>query len=238
MFREKVIRAETKDIGEGRVHAIVSTESEDRDGDIIRQSGWKLGDFQRHPVLLASHDYRSLRSQIGEWESMEVKDGNLQGVARYYVGQGNEDADWGHKLAVQGKAAYSVGFIPLEFEEREGEPEKGLDFPTFEFTSQELLEVSHVTIPSNRDALQLMAKAAGMHPVIDEIVREQLGDGDRKQQSVNSAEARFDAAREDFDLMFEALWAELVGEIEEENTNGAGAAIAQGIAESVREVTA
>ena len=171
MFRTKIIRAETKTLGDGRVRAIVSTEAKDRDGDIIRQSGWVLDNFLANPLLLASHDYYSLRSVIGSWESMEVNSLRMEGVARYLVGQGNDEADWAYKLAENGLAAYSVGFIPKEFKQfKDGE---GYGY---EFTRQELLEVSHVSVPSNPQALQLMAKSQGLHPVIDSLVRELLAE--------------------------------------------------------------
>jgi len=175
MLVTKVIRAETKVLDDTRVQAVVSDESEDRDGDIIRQSGWMLEAFQKHPVLLASHDYMRLRSQIGEWEDMAVKGKRLTGVARYYVGEGNEDADWGYNLASKGRAAFSVGFIPLEYEERQSAQGNSL-WGSNAFTKQELLEVSHVSIPSNRNALQLMAKAAGLHPDVDAVVKELLAE--------------------------------------------------------------
>ena len=171
MIRFKIYRAETKTLGEGRVRAVVSTETKDRDGDIIRQSGWMLDNFLANPLLLASHDYYSLRSVIGSWESMKVIGARLEGVALYLVGQGNEEADWAYKLAENGLAAYSVGFIPKEFKQfKDGE---GYGY---EFTRQELLEVSHVSVPSNPQALQLMAKSAGLHPEIDSLVRELLAE--------------------------------------------------------------
>lgn len=178
MFKCKVVRPQVKvlDADTGRVEAVVSDEGEDRDGDIIRAEGWILGHFNKHPVLLASHDYRHLSSQIGEWEAMRITDGKLVGTARYYIGQGNEEADWGFKLAQRGRAAYSVGFIPLEYKKREQEDDSETHIlPSYEFLKQELLEVSHVTIPSNRNALQLMAK--GADPVLGELAREELGGG-------------------------------------------------------------
>ena len=166
-YHQKLIRAETKvaDEAAGRIHAVVSDESPDRAGDIIRQAGWDFENFQRHPIMLANHDYANLRSIIGEWESMEVKGKRLVGVARYYVGEGNADADWGFNLAAKGRAAYSVGFIDLESQERDG---GGL-----EFLKQELLEVSHVTIPANASALQLMVKGHP-DPVLAALIEEQL----------------------------------------------------------------
>ncbi len=166
--RHKLLSVNTKVVGDpsdGRIHAVVSTENKDRDGDIIRQAGWDTSHFNEHPVLLTSHDYRSLLSQIGEWEDMKVTGAKalnggpqLEGVARYYVGEGNPEADWGFKLAAKGMAAYSVGFIPDMSRAKELKGEDSF-FTNYEFNGQELLEVSAVTIPSNREALQSMAKS-------------------------------------------------------------------------------
>lgn len=171
--RQKIVRATTKVVGKGMVEAIVSTESKDRDGDIIRASGWDLGNFKRHPVLLANHDYASLRSQIGHWEDMGVKGKSLVGVAKYYVGEGNDEADWGFKLAEKGRAAYSVGFKPDMGKAKELKDSEGGFYANYEFLSQELLEVSQVAIPSNPDALQ---RLKGLHPAVQEIVNEVLKD--------------------------------------------------------------
>ena len=180
MIRHKLGRYETKviDAKTGRVEAVVSTESTDRQGDIIRQDGWDMKSFMAHPVLLASHDYYDLRSQIGEWESMAVKGKQLVGVARYYVGEGNEQADWGFKLASKGRAAFSVGFIPDmdKAKKIEGDDQDDDLWGHYEFNGQELLEVSHVTIPANADALQVIRSAKGLHPAIAEIVDEALRD--------------------------------------------------------------
>ena len=191
MLRTKVIRAETKvlDKAAGKIQAVVSDETEDRDGDIIRVAGWQLDQFLKHPVLLSSHNYYDLRSQIGEWESMTVKGKRLVGVASYYVGKGNEEADWAFQLAEMGRAAYSVGFVPKEYEKREGGSDWG---GPFEFTSQELLEVSHVSVPANANALQLMAKSAGVHPEVDAIVQELLAERQEQAGRVMS-QANLDA---------------------------------------------
>ena len=180
MLRYKLMRAETKvlDEREGLVRAVMSTEAKDRDGDIIRQDYWQLEDFQRHPALISGHDYRDIRSQIGEWQDVTVRQRpkRLEGTARYYIGAGNEQADWGFELAKRGRAAYSVGFIPdmAQAEIIEG---KDSSMPTYEFKGQRLLEISHVTIPANPQALQL-AKAAypSMHPEVMALIDEALKD--------------------------------------------------------------
>jgi len=185
--RHRIIRATTKVMHAkaGRVHAVVSTETKDRDGDIIRTAGWDLGRFRDHPVLLSSHNYLQLRSQIGKWESMEVTESKqLEGVAQYYVGRGNEEADWGFHLAQEGMAAFSVGFLPdmAKAKVLEGGGDDTWN-RNFEFNGQELLEVSHVTIPSNPEALQaIKGLGSKLHPVLTELlddVLEGMGEGQR-----------------------------------------------------------
>tara|TARA_Y100000310_G_scaffold292081_1_gene320545 strand:- start:2298 stop:3041 length:744 start_codon:yes stop_codon:yes gene_type:complete len=174
--RDKLYRAEIKSVDEdkGTVTAVVSSEKKDRDGDIIRVAGWDLKEFLEHPVLLSSHNYRSLLNQIGEWTDIKVIGKRLVGTAQYMIGKGNAEADWGFELAKIGMAAYSVAFIP---DMEKAEMIDGSDdwWPSWEFNGQQLLEVSAVTIPSNPDALQ-RAKTLMTHPVLAELVDEALED--------------------------------------------------------------
>ena len=157
---------------EGLISAVVSTEDVDRDGDIVRQNGWDLTHFSTHPILLSSHNYRGLTNQIGEWTQMKVEGTELVGEAKYYIGEGNEEADWGFKLASKGRAAFSVGFVPDMSKAKQIEDNGNL---SYEFQGQELLEVSQVTVPSNPQALQAM-KGMNLHPGVEGLVEEMLGD--------------------------------------------------------------
>ena len=171
----KFIRPELKvlDPKAGVISAIVSTESVDRDGDIIRQSDWDLGHFKSHPILLSSHNYRGLRNQIGEWTSMDVDGKELVGTAKYYINEGNEEADWGFNLAQKGRAAFSVGFVP----DMDSAKEISIGGKTaYEFRGQELLEVSQVTVPSNPQALQALKGVGSLHPEVNQLVSEMLND--------------------------------------------------------------
>ena len=196
--RFRVARAVTKvvDAQAGRVHAILSTEAKDRDGDVIRQAGWDLTQFLKHPVLISSHDYRSLRSQIGEWEDVKVRGKQLEGVARYYIGQGNEEADWGFKLAEMNRAAYSVGFIPDMAKAKLLDEDEDNWAINYEFNGQELLETSHVTIPSNPEALQAM-KVLKLNPVVEELVKEQLGERSPIRLDLPTAKEQLEVIRWD-----------------------------------------
>ena len=176
MLRVKIIRPEVKvlDAKKGRLEVIVSDETKDRDGDIIRAAFWDMEDFQKHPVLVASHDYMRIRSQIGEWEDMSIKGTKLKGIPRYYVGEGNDEADWAFNLASKGRAAFSVGFLP---DMNKAKPLNEKDpFSGMEFLGQKLLEVSHVVVPSNPNAVQQMIKSANLDPTIKELLDEMLGD--------------------------------------------------------------
>lgn len=189
---DKLVRPEFRVVDErqGKVHAVVSTEAVDRMGDIIRQEFWNLADFNDHPVLLQSHNYGSVLSQIGEWENMRLNrpKKTLEGDAIYYKGRGNADADWAFELAKMGKAAYSVGFIPDMEKAKEIDGEGTYFRPNFEFRGQKLLEVSHVVIPANAEALQAVKVLAQKEPMILELVEEILAGQKAKPGSEQLAE--------------------------------------------------
>jgi HK97 family phage prohead protease len=165
----KAVNAET---GEIDMLIPMSTASTDRDGESIDPLGWRksLPAFRKRPVLLSSHNYGDLRKQIGEFTKVKVSEDGLFASPRYYINEGNEEADWAFKLASKGMAAYSVGFIPKAWTDGDGEKT-----PARTYTEQELLEISHVVVPSNRDAIQgLRGKSAD--PTINEIVEEVIKD--------------------------------------------------------------
>ncbi len=178
----KTFRVDVKAVNEetGEVDMLIpmSTASIDRDGESINPMGWKksLPAFKKRPVLLSSHDYKDLRKQIGEFTQIKVNADGLFAKPKYYINEGNEEADWAFKLASKGVAAYSVGFIPIkwtdgDFSEEDGKAVK----PRRTYEEQELLEISHVVVPSNRDAIQSL-RATNTDPVIkgllDEVEKE------------------------------------------------------------------
>ena len=171
----KSYRAETKAIDdkEGYIKAVVSTEAIDRDGEVILSKAWgnTLGEFMKHPVLLSSHDYNDLTKQLGEWVSLKVTEQGLEGIAKYYINKGNAEADWGYELAKNGNSAYSVGFMSKDFVEG-GTTQSGKE-PNRTYTDVELLEISQVSVPSNRESLVTM-RSKGIDPIADEIANELL----------------------------------------------------------------
>jgi HK97 family phage prohead protease len=180
----KSYRAETKAIDgqEGYIKAIVSTEAIDRDGEVILMSAWgdTLNEFLKHPVLLSSHDYNDLTKQLGEWVDLKVTENGLEGIARYYINKGNPEADWGYELAKAGKSAYSVGFMSNDYVEG-GTTQDGNE-PKRTYTDVELLEISQVSVPSNRESLVAM-RSKGIDKVAEEIAEEIFSDNKQYEYS-------------------------------------------------------
>ncbi len=147
----------------GTVDVIMSDASIDRYREVIDPRAWKKGlaNYKKHPVLLSSHNYHGLTNQIGKAETIKVnKEGQLEARMKYFIGKGNDEADWGFFLAEEGVAAYSVGFIPKKYVwSGDGDFDdlaKELGYSAKEaagirviFTEVELLENSQVLVPAN-----------------------------------------------------------------------------------------
>ena len=164
------VRNVDKDAGTAEALIPMSTGSVDRMEDIIEPSAYKktLKQFMKHPVFVSSHDYWDLRKQIGHFVSLQVDEGGLMGMPKWYVGMGNDEADWGYKLATMNMAAFSVGFVPLKWEKID--KDKDDYFGNRRFTEVELLEISQVIVPANRDAIQGMKAKAAKDPVVLQLV--------------------------------------------------------------------
>jgi len=173
----KTFRSIVKKIGKGEDEGIIdvlipmSTGSTDRHGESIDPKSWKktLKEFKKRSILLSSHNYGSIQNQIGEFTDVQVTEEGLLAKPKYYINQGNPEADWAYFIASKGMAAYSVGFIPIKWVDAKDEP-----FRTY--TENELIEISHVTVPSNRDAIMGLQAKGIDDPVILKIVDEVLED--------------------------------------------------------------
>lgn len=157
---QKIFNAVIKSVdhADHTVEVVVSTGAVDRHMESVLPEAFKkrLSTYKAHPVLLSSHDYYDLRKQIGEATSVKVKDDALIAKFKYYVGEGNQEADWAFNLASKKVAAYSIGFIPHGYndnQENYADAKKNGN-PMRTYTDVELIEISQVLIPSNRDAVQ------------------------------------------------------------------------------------
>lgn len=150
----KVYKGIVKSINEKdfTVDVIVSTSDVDRDREKILVEAFKkrLKYYKDHPVLLSSHRYDDLRKQIGQANSIKITDEGLEAKFEYYVNSGNPEADWAWVLAQKGIAGFSIGFIPFAYVDKDLEK----DGFNREYTDVELVEISQVLVPSNRNAVQ------------------------------------------------------------------------------------
>lgn len=127
--------------------AVGSTEDEDRDKDIIRVSGWQLGNFKNNPVLPWSHNY--YEPPVGK--AIMIKKDNAK---KKLIFKPKFDANDAKAVLIFNKYkngylnTFSVGFLGIERSLRE----EGNYWGGSEYTKQELLEISPVTVPCNPNA--------------------------------------------------------------------------------------
>lgn len=136
---------------------VMTSEREDRYGDVVRQGGGDLTDFLRNPVGLAYHNHSA---PIGWWSDVKMVGGankRHEGVLTLHPDGTTEAVDEIDRLLQAGAIrACSIGFIPKDYEwikDADGKMTWGIDFLAWE-----MLECSVCSIPANPDAL---AKAAG-----------------------------------------------------------------------------
>lgn len=135
---------------------IMSDESVDRVGDIIRAGGWDLADFQKNPVALWAHDHGK---PIGVWDNVRVTGKKLIGKLKLAKEGTSAEIDTIRSLVEQRIIkAVSVGFQPLEAKPLEKTSGYG-----YEYTKQRLHECSLVSVPANANALAI-AKSFGADP--------------------------------------------------------------------------
>lgn len=153
LYREADLEVEDENMRLMKV--IASDESVDRYGDIIRVAGWELGNFIRNPVLLFGH--QSYMPPIGTVPDVGVKGKRLMAQCKFLA---EGVYDWADTIwrIVEAKAlrAVSVGFIPLAWDyiyEDKKDPESRIT--GYEFTKQDLLELSIVPVPANANALSV-----------------------------------------------------------------------------------
>lgn len=144
------------DQGKRQITALASTSDPDRDGDIILPTAFKkwLPTYLRNPVILAEHSHRlgdGKSPVVGKCVSAQIDKAGLHIVVEFAETEAAED----HWQLYKGKfqRAFSVGFIPHASEDRK------IDGNVVRvFTEVELLEISCVPVPSNREALSKSAK--------------------------------------------------------------------------------
>jgi HK97 family phage prohead protease len=142
---------------------ILSDETVDRVGDVIRASGWDLRNFKKNPVALFGHDHSF---PIGEWKNVRVVGKQLLGTLKLASEGTSARIDEIRSLLEQRiLKAVSVGFSIKDYEPMDkSEPYGGWDIK-----KAELHETSVVSVPANPSAV-LLAKSMGISSETRSIV--------------------------------------------------------------------
>lgn len=144
----QMLPAKTKDLGNGVVEVVVSTDSLDYHGERLDIKGLNIKDYSG--VVLFGHDYESL--PIGKSVYLRKK---TDGTKNYLVSRTQFAVDeypFANTVYKMVKGGYmpdvSIGFQPEAF-----------DQDTMTWTKSSMIEYSHVPIGANKEAKVVTAKA-------------------------------------------------------------------------------
>ena len=136
----------------GPLTFVLSTDDVDRHGDVVSADGWRLEAYLRNPVLLWAHDYR--HPAIGRAVSVWTEPHRL--LAKMEFAPTAFAQEVASLYACGFQWGVSVGFRPIRWEERR-DSRTGA-YLGLHYLEQELLEVSAVPVPANRQALRRQAE--------------------------------------------------------------------------------
>lgn len=183
LYKSFGIKIKAVDESKYRIKAVFSNPMEDRHGEIIDQSGWKLEEFLLNPVVLFAHN--QWEPAIGKVLNLGIVNGNLEGEIEFAA----EEYPFAKVIFNLYKSGFmraiSVGFSNNIFEFNEETEEMILKENT-------LYEVSTVNVPANAMAL---AKSAGVD--IEPLEKEMKEVAQRRKEHAG----KYKAQSTDIDLL-------------------------------------
>jgi len=185
--RHGLVRAIPEDKESRTVTFVISDESRDRHRSIIPLESWELKNFIATPIAGWSHEVygKGLFTKpdpdnfIGRWDNIRVDEGALVGDLTFEDKETNPLAEKLLRKVRNGTLnAVSVGFLPGDghYGEEDDLEQKGAENETYYYDSAELVEVSLVGIPSNKNARKKALENGDIPELIEELIREALGD--------------------------------------------------------------
>lgn len=147
----KFFKSKANSINEDKYQAtfVISDESVDRQGEVIKQDGWDLENFKKNPVILFGHD--SWELPIGKAVDIYTEGDKTYAVIEFAVDIYDKAKTIWEMVKRGILNTVSVGFMNMEYVD-------GEDYDNVELTKNELLEISIVPIPANPNAIVLAAK--------------------------------------------------------------------------------
>lgn len=153
----------------------------DRDQELVAADAkWELANFRKNPVLMLSHNYS--HPPVGRILWAKATPDGLRFKAQFAKTQAGEELWTLYRDGIM--SAFSIGFIPLKWEEPEEIKSGG---PRRIFKQLELLEISCVSVPSCPAALVELQSAGqiktkGISDVIELIIKESPNDQEQTEE--------------------------------------------------------
>lgn len=188
---KRLFNIEVKSIDEENrtVDFVFSDDSIDRYGEVVDQSSWDTKHYEANPVFLWGHDPSQMENIIGTGGNLQLNVPNDAGghqsilTAQFADEETNPKGDLAFRMVKSGLLrTVSAGFIPHSLE---------WDDDTPILKDNELLEVSLVGIPANRNAVALAFKSGEMKQKDAEYLAKSMREG------ADAIEAELKSAEED-----------------------------------------
>ena len=168
------VERKTIDEDAGIFEAMISTESIDRQADIVVADGGDVANWLRNPVVLFGHNYSDPERLVANGLEIEkIKGKGIRSVFQFVPWGTSIGADVTRRLWTgRFLNATSIGFlpdwkqvVPIDADGNEIPPEEREPTDFYfaggrKFKKWELLEFSLVPVPANQDALRLAVRGA------------------------------------------------------------------------------
>lgn len=150
---------------------VISTDDEDRDGDIVKQDGWDFSEFSNNPIALLQHKHDM---PVGKWSNLTTRarsKGGYETVADLTLAPPVSDIlKYANALVEAGILnATSVGFSVKSYEKRKDSSGKALSKGHI-IHKAVLREVSLVSVPANQNAIRIAKSMAISNDVVKSLV--------------------------------------------------------------------
>lgn len=162
------IKAQITEKAEDSFTAVASSEVEDRQGEVVEQSGWDLKNFKKNPILLYMHDHTK---PLGKATRVWLDKTGSKPILKF-KGIISTATDYGKaakQLMEEGILnSFSVGFRPLEIDGNI-------------ITKAELFEISLVSVPANPEARLLAVKSLQEAGFDESIIKDFEGEDNNQE---------------------------------------------------------
>jgi len=168
-MNKKTLTAEIGNSADSGVEAIISTESIDRDGEVLIAAGMDTTEFDSNPIVFYNHDYAQPVGKVSDIRRGRNQiDATIEFAKRPEGFQGAYFPEFVKSLVQQGIVkGVSVGFVPKPGGVRKASKKDREDYGddvSQVFSKWKLLEVSIAPLPANGQALVTAIQKGAVSP--------------------------------------------------------------------------